>query len=583
MTNWVLIGLVLALIFLVIFAKFYQRSSKDVAFVRTGLGGERVVLTGGALAIPIFHQITPVGMSTLRLDVKRTKEQALITKDHMRVDVEVSFYMRVVGNKDGVALAAQTLGARTLNAQSIQDLLEGKLVDAVRAATAEMALDDLHGDSRNFINLVRSFIATAGVSNGLELESVSLSRLDQTAKNFFDASNTFDAQGLVRITRETEESRRTRNEIEKSTELKIQDTNLATQEKTLLIKRDSEYASLQADLEIAHRRAEQAASIATRQAEQRRLATEVEIAQDETVAKMRLLSERAIDVERIAKERDLRKAEIERGRVLEIAEIERERTLKIAAEESLISLLAKQKERAQNSKETHDAEAEAAVSEESVETARDIAKAEREHKISLMRADRAAGEKAIAVKVAAEADLAAAASLADARRLTAKSEAEALSATAAAEADGRRKLNEAANMLSTEQTAMQLQLATVEALPSIIRESVKPIENIEGIKVINLTGLGAGGLAGNGTGGGDRAPGHSGPGGGQIDQIFDGALKYRLHAPVVDQLLREVGLADSDGSLAQIVSDGSAIWPPKVLPAGRAKSERQPKRTSDSK
>ena len=46
--NWVLIVLVLLLILLVIFAKFYQRSSKDVAFVRTGLGGEKIVLTGGA-------------------------------------------------------------------------------------------------------------------------------------------------------------------------------------------------------------------------------------------------------------------------------------------------------------------------------------------------------------------------------------------------------------------------------------------------------------------------------------------------------------------------------------------------------
>ena len=77
--NWILIGLVVLLILIVVFAKFYQKSSKDVAFVRTGLFGERVVLTGGKLSIPIVHQVTPVNMNTMRLDITREKENALIT------------------------------------------------------------------------------------------------------------------------------------------------------------------------------------------------------------------------------------------------------------------------------------------------------------------------------------------------------------------------------------------------------------------------------------------------------------------------------------------------------------------------
>lgn len=532
------------------------------------------MLTGGALAIPIFHQITPVSMSTLRLDVTRTKEHALITQDHMRVDVELSFYMRVRGTKEGVAMAAQTLGARTLNAQAIQDLLEGKLVDGVRAAVAQMTLDELHSDSRKFTDRVRSFIAEGDIGNGLELESVSLSRLDQTPKSYFDASNTFDAQGLIRIARETEDSRRTRNEIEKSTELKVQDTNLATEEKILVIKRDSEYARLQSDLEIAQRKAEQVAAIARHQAEQRRYTAETEITQEETTAKMRLLSELAIDVERVSKDRQVRQAEIERGRSLEIAEIERDKLLKIAGEERQIAILAKQKERALSSKATNDAEAIAATAEESVSTARDVARAEREQKVSLMRAERVAGEKAVAVKMAAEADLEAAGHLADAHRLTAASEVEAFVAKTTAEAEGRHKLNEAANMLSDEQVAMQLRLAAIEALPSIIRESVKPIENIEGIKVISLEGLHGGAQSSTSGGPGRDGDGSGQPsGGGQIDRIFENALKYRVQAPVVDNLLRDVGLIGSDGSLEQIITDGVGILGPSSRPSVPGKTE----------
>ena len=65
----------------------YLRSSKERAFVRTGLGGQKVVLNGGALVLPIVHEVVPVNMNTLRLEVSRGRDKALITKDRMRVDV----------------------------------------------------------------------------------------------------------------------------------------------------------------------------------------------------------------------------------------------------------------------------------------------------------------------------------------------------------------------------------------------------------------------------------------------------------------------------------------------------------------
>ena len=40
----------------------YRRSSKEISFVRTGMGGEKVVLSGGAFVIPIIHNVTMVGM-----------------------------------------------------------------------------------------------------------------------------------------------------------------------------------------------------------------------------------------------------------------------------------------------------------------------------------------------------------------------------------------------------------------------------------------------------------------------------------------------------------------------------------------
>src|SRR3954465_5951498 len=114
----------------------YLRSSKERAFVRTGLGGQKVVLDGGAFVLPIVHDVIPVNMNTLRLEVSRGRDKALITKDRMRVDVVSEFYVPVAAERKSGAAAAQTLGLRTLAPEQLKELVEGKFVDALRTAAA---------------------------------------------------------------------------------------------------------------------------------------------------------------------------------------------------------------------------------------------------------------------------------------------------------------------------------------------------------------------------------------------------------------------------------------------------------------
>ena len=88
------VAIVVAIIVL-LFHWLYLRSSKERAFVRTGMGGQKVVMNGGAFVLPIVHEVIPVNMNTLRLEVSRGREAALITRDRMRVDVVAEFYVRV--------------------------------------------------------------------------------------------------------------------------------------------------------------------------------------------------------------------------------------------------------------------------------------------------------------------------------------------------------------------------------------------------------------------------------------------------------------------------------------------------------
>ena len=104
-----------------------------------------------------------------------------------------------------------------------------------------------------------------------------------------------------------------------------------------------------------------------------------------------------------------------------------------------------------------------------------------------------------------------------------------------------------------------LRLKLVEKAEAIIRESVRPLERIEGIKILHVDGLG--GSSGGGEGGG---------GGGGADGLVNSALRFRAQAPLVDQLLREIGI--EGGDIQRLVGDASGAH--AALPSA-PKKERQ--------
>ena len=178
------------------------------------------------------------------------------------------------------------------------------------------------------------------------------------------------------------------------------------------------------------------------------------------------------------------------------------------------------------------ARAEAVKAAQSVITAEEVARAEREKQVAMVKADENAQRSAIALTVAAEAERQAAEDSAHAIRTLA--EANALNYEV--EAEGKRKLNAAVNVLSPEQIAMNVKLELIRALPEIIAASVKPMERIDGIKIIQVEGLNRSG--GAGAGAVEPASGNL------AEQAVSAALAYRAQQPLIDSLLKEVGLSE---------------------------------------
>ncbi len=515
-TTWI-IALVIALVIAAAAAVWllnllYLRGASDRAHVRTGFGGRKVTMDGGMFVLPILHRVTSINLGLSKVALKVGRENGLITSDRMRVDVEAEFFLRVRPDKSSVALAASTLGALANRPDDLAAFHESEFLGALRAVAAERSLDGLHEDRTGFVEAVRSRVATVLAKNGLEVSSVAVRNLDQTALEHFDTSNRFDAEGLTRLVEKVEERRRERNDIERKSEVSIRGTNLAVEKEILSLDQESELARLEQERRIEIKRASQAAEIARERAEREaeadaariegaELTSQREIAAKESVEVSRHASERALDIQRVQRERDLRWLEIERGKFVDLAKLQ-----------ASIEVLVKSVEEAGARVDAEPKLTAAAKSSAAVDTAREVGAAQRAAAVS---------------------------------KVEIESETGAERARAAARAEAERLLNEAENVLTEDARAGRLRALLIGKLEAVIAETVKPIEKIDGIKLVHLV---------ESSSGGGRSP---------TDEVIDSALRYRVRAPMIDELMKEFGIEGADiskmGDVMRTAKDARSI------------------------
>ncbi len=544
-------GVFAVLIIGLIFAKLYVRATKEIAFVRTGMGGEKVVKDGGAICLPVLHETIPVNMNTLRIEVEKVQKDSLITKDRMRVDVKADFYLRVAPHAEGISMAAQTLGSRTMRVEELKKLMESKFVDVLRTVAAEMTMTDMHEQRANFVQKVQQNVSNDLEKNGLELESVSLTGFDQTDLNFFNENNAFDAEGRARLAKIIEEKRKETNDIEQENRVQIQRRNLEAERDSLEIEKEEEELRIAQEQVLEFKRVEQKAEIAkTREIKER----------EEREAQ--ITKEKAIELAEIQKARDVEAREIDKRTALEQARIQQQRDVEVSEQDKQIAVAEKSEAESAARAKAAEAEKERVEKEEAVVTTRQVAEANRRKEIEVIDAKKEAERDAVGITVQADAEKRAAEDKASAVLTEAKANANAtvLRAQAdekiyAVEAEGKRALYEAENSLRDEQIELQRALATLKALPEIIANSVKPLENIEGIKI--LQGYGGGASAS-----GDGQTMSTSGNGSMAEQVTAAALNYRANAPLVDSMLQELGLVNKEGgTLNDLLTGNNALNP----------------------
>jgi flotillin len=413
-------------------------------------------------------------------------------------------------------------------------------------------------------------------NNGLELESVSLTRLDQSDIKHFNPSNFFDAHGLTTLTKITKEREQERNQIVRTTEVNIAQQDLVARQTTLTIESTKREAELAQQRDIANKTAAMRAQ--TAQVEQTALQNEAEYRIQQELA----VANKQTEANQL---RDTRK--IEADLAVKRRNTEMDRDLQIVAQESAITVATKSKEQSEAQTIAETARALAIAAEEKVITARATEVAERDKIINVIAARKAAETNAMPITVMAEAERQAAANKAEATSVLAKADANAASTRAAgvkalgqAEAEVATMKAEARNKLSPTMIDYDLNLARINVIPSALAEAVKPIEKISDIRIFDT-----GSLLGRG---GSANGGMNGHGLGLGDGLAAQLLSVSAFRPIIDKILTEAGFAAGPDALTSLtaalaaqqlasstepaatVADASAAPPASISGTGKA-------------
>ena len=428
--NSLVTGL-LSLIFLVVglvvlaFQRFYVRPSANLSFVRTGLGGRRVLIDAGGFYLPVVQQLVPVSLETMKLEVERKGPDALITRDNLRVDVKAEFYIKVLPDEDAVINASRSLGEKSVTPEAVSRLVFEKLVSALRSVAATKDLIEIHSQRDAFASGVQQLVKTDLEQNGLTLESVTISKLDQTSQDLLSDTNIFDAQGKRKITEITQSALVERNRLEQEARREITIKNVQTGREILELERAKAEAEAAQRAEVAKIQAEKNREAETYRLEQDRQVQEAEIAQQQAVQTAGIERDKLV----ILKEQERQKTDVERQKAVQLAEQDRQ-----------IALQEAERRRAEAEQAALEAVAEREKANQQVITVQQLAAAEREAQTKLISAKQSIEQDRYKNQTEAEVRAFSEVKKAEATKQSAQLEAEAILRRAQAEAQAREQV-----------------------------------------------------------------------------------------------------------------------------------------------
>lgn len=460
-------GIVLAVIcsVLLTITKLYVKTKASEAFVRTGMGGLKVIRDGGAIVLPVIHQVVMVSLETIRLEVARRGEQALITSDKLRADIKAEFFVRVQPNDEAIQAAARSLGDKMAMSQAVASLIEDKLVSALRTAAARKTLEQLNSERDEFLKEVINLVTGDLTHNGFTLETVTISALDQTDESNLKVNNIFDAQGMRTIAEITQKNLTEKNSIVRQAEQERQAQDVAARKRILTLEQEK-----------AEAEAQQAAQVSAVRADQDRLAKEKQIEAERQVQIAEVERLRQIEVAKRSQQREVEIAEREKVKAV----VEAEQKVEVARRAQQEAIAKAEAQKALEEARLAQAETERTKARQEVITAEQIAEADRDKRKNVIAAEASAEKDYVVAQKSADAEAYRVKAQADARKASADAEAEAIRKKAAADAEAKKLTaeGERATLVAQAEGRRALEMVPVEVKAREVEVEQKRVEEV---------------------------------------------------------------------------------------------------------
>ncbi|GIK42057.1 MAG: hypothetical protein BroJett011_58900 [Chloroflexota bacterium] len=428
---------IVILVFFALIAKSYVKAPANRAFVRTGRGAQpKVVMNGGAFVFGLVHEITWVDLGTMAIEIERTEQNALLTRDPQYADIRAIFYIKVNPTIEGIVDAARTIGGKAVDAMAVKQLVDAKLDGALRDVAATFTLMSLHQERDNFIQKVQERVKEDLEQNGLVLESVSILTLKAARQGSFGTDDVFGAQVARANADVIQTAQRERNDIERKTEIEVKQRDTSTSKEKLTLEQDLAFAAATQQREVQARQAAEKSTAETFIYEQELAAEQARIAKERAIKLSEIEMEQTLLVQSERKNQEYQAAEIARNQAIEVAEqtkqisVLKEQQKREAAEKERLMVAAQREQAAQDVKTVEEtAQAKRLAQIQVIEAERDAQKAMIDRKnaveIEALKRIREAEAQAAALKEIAQAEFEAAQKQAETKRTQAQAESDA--------------------------------------------------------------------------------------------------------------------------------------------------------------
>jgi len=448
---------------LYVMTKLYIKTPANGAYVRTGMGGQRVIIDAGSLFIPMFHERIYISLETMKLEVAREGADALTTQDRVRIDMKSEFYIRVKKTEEDVKAAATSLGTKGINQTNVLALVGDKLVSALRTVAAKKNLEELFSDRQSFAEEVQKIVEKDLQANGLQLESVTISKLDQTNYEKINVNNIFDAEGAKTVAEKVQAALVQKNEIEQSAKVKMETKSLETTESINALKIKREASNAATNTEVSNTQAAKRTESEKFSAEQNRIAQEAIIESEREIGIKKVNMEQAVGAANIEKEQALAEKNISKEKSVEQATIEKDRFL-----------LEKMAEKAEADTKKAQAEAETKKAQQNVLTVERVAEAERAKEVSVIEQKAQAERSRITQNTATDIEAYKTTAIAEASKKAAENKAEAR--IKEAEAEKQSKVLAAEGEKAIQMVPVEVNAKTVEVNAKQVEVTGKELE-----------------------------------------------------------------------------------------------------------